>query len=73
MKWTWKNWISDLNGNSTDVVITGHPFKTPESLIGIGLLAGGMVLTLYGTWKSGALDHEKADFEALKRLSLIKS
>lgn len=70
---TWKDWIENPTAKkSADFKFKSRILRQPESVIGAGLMSVGLVLTVFGAWKAGIYDFERAEFVAMNEAGLFR-
>lgn len=73
-KKTWKDWITNTETKkSVDMKFKSKILHQPESIVGAGLLAIGLTLTVYGAWKAGIYDFDRAELAALEEADLLRN
>ena len=69
-----KQWVRSTDGTKTScIIMKGNPFKNPDTIIGVGMLVFGLVLTMRGSWISGGTDYDQAETRSLVDIGCLNA
>lgn len=72
-KMTRKDWIINTETKKqADLKAESRISHQPEAIIGLGMMGVGLICTIFGAWKAGLNDFDRAEYEALKEAGCIK-